>query len=368
MKILITGSNGFVAKNLIFHLREKKKNLIYSYSRNLGLKNLKKFTKDCDIVYHLASKIRSNKKKDFKKNNTELTQNLCSYLKLNKNKCTIVYSSTSKINDSSIYAKTKKKSEKILLNHSRTNNSKVYILRFPNIFGKWAKPNYNSFLATICYNITRDLKLKKINKLGKVNLIYIDEVINILLEFQKNNITRKTIINVKPKVKIKTPQLVKRIKDIWTKHKSGEVINSSNEFDKNLYSTIVSYLPKNRFIITREKHIDSRGYFSELVKSNCGGQFNLFTIKPGKSRGEHYHHSKHEKFFLISGNAIFIKKNLLSGEIIKFKLNEKKIIEVLSIPGWWHEVKNTSNKPAYFLLWSNEIFNAKKHDTYKIKL
>jgi UDP-2-acetamido-2,6-beta-L-arabino-hexul-4-ose reductase len=159
VKILITGSNGFLAKNLIFHLREKKKNLIYPYSRNLGLQNLKKFTKDCDIVYHLASKIRSNKKKDFKKNNTELTKNLCSYLNLNKNKCTIIYSSTSKIKDSSIYAKTKKESEKILLNHSRANNSKVYILRLPNIFGKWAKPNYNSFLATICHNITRDLKL-----------------------------------------------------------------------------------------------------------------------------------------------------------------------------------------------------------------
>jgi UDP-2-acetamido-2,6-beta-L-arabino-hexul-4-ose reductase len=368
VKILITGSSGFVAKNLIFHLGEKKNNLIYRYSRNLGLKNLKKFTKDCDIVYHLASKIRSNKKKNFKKNNTELTENLCSFLKLNKNKCTIIYSSTSKINDNSIYAKTKKESEKILLNHARTNRSKIYILRLPNIFGKWSKPNHNSFLATICYNITRDLKLKKINKLGKVNLIYIDNVINILLEFQKKNILRKNIINIKPKIKITIPKLVNRIKDIWTKHKNGEVINSSNEFDKNLYSTIISYLPKNRFINTKEKHADKRGFFSELVKSKSSGQFNLFTILPGKSRGAHYHHSKHEKFFLISGKAIFIKKNLLSGETINFKLNEKKIVEVLSVPGWWHEVKNTSNKPAYFLLWSNEIFNAKKHDTYKIKL
>ena len=198
------------------------------------MQNLKKFTKDCDIVYHLASKIRSNKKKDFKKNNIELTKILCSYLKLNKNKCTIIYSSTSKINDNSIYAKTKKESEKILLNHARTNRSKIYILRLPNIFGKWSKPNHNSFLATICYNITRDLKLKKINKLGKVNLIYIDDVVEILLQFQKKNIISKTIINVKSKVKIRIPQLVKRIKDIWTQHRSGEVINSSNEFDKNL--------------------------------------------------------------------------------------------------------------------------------------
>lgn len=367
MKILITGSNGFVAKNLKFHL-SKNNNLLYEYSRNLGLQKLKIFTKDCEIVYHLASKIKSNKNEEYKKNNVELTKNLCSYLKFNKNKCPIVYSSTNKINDASIYAQTKKKSEEILLNHSRINKSKVYILRLPNIFGKWSKPNHNSFLATICHNITRNLKLKKINKLGTVNLIYIDDIIDLLLKFLRKNISQKKIINVKPRIKITIPKLIKKIQDIWIKHKNGEVINSSDEFDKNLYSTIISYLPKNRFFMNKEKHVDPRGYFSELVKSNCSGQFSLFTIKAGKSRGQHYHHSKHEKFFLISGNAIFIKKNLISGEVIKFKLNEKKLTEVLSVPGWWHEIKNISKKPAYFLLWSNEVFNAQKHDTYKIEL
>jgi len=366
VKILITGSDGFLAKNLIFKLNDR--NIIYRYSKNSGLNKLEQYTKDCDIVYHLASEIKSNNKKDFKINNVELTEHLSFFLQLNKNKSPIIYSSTHKINHNSIYAKTKKNSEAILLNHSRTNKSKICILRFPNIFGKWSKPNHNSFLATICHNITRNIKLKKINKFRKINLIYIDNATDMLVKFILKKNIRKRIIKIKADKQITVLKLLEKIQNIWLNHQNSEVVNTHSEFDKNLYTTLISYLPIKYFKSIKKKYSDRRGFFCELVKTSSAGQFNLFTVEPKETRGGHYHHSKHEKFFLISGKALFIKKNLLTGKIIKIKLDEKKIIEVLSVPGWWHEVKNTSNKPALFLLWSNEIFNVKKPDTYKLEI
>ncbi len=364
--VLVTGSEGFISTNLIAQLRNIHGLKIFNYNKKSKNHELDLATKKCDLVFHLAGENRSNNKKNFKYNNQNLTKKLCNYLIKNRNKSPIIYSSTIKFKEKTIYGKSKKSTELILKNYSKKYKTKVDILRIPNVFGKWSRQNYNSFLITMCYNISRgkSFKIDEFNK--EISLIYIDDLIKKLLKYvvNKKQNNKFKIININSTKKIKIINLYKKIESFWKAQRNNFLPEIKNQFDKNLYSTFLYYLPRSKIVMPKTIHKDERGIFSEIFKTQNQGQVSIFSINPGKTRGGHFHHSKNEKFVLIKGKTLFRAFDLKNKKKYQLTLQEEKINEVLSIPGHWHEIVNTGKSKAYFLLWSNEVYDKNKPDTF----
>ncbi len=364
MKIVITGSEGFVAKNLFLKLKNNKKLNIFLISRKTPKYKILRYCKNCNFIFHLAGANRPKKKIKFKLDNIDYTNFILEGLKNNTNKPIIFYSSSIKVNDKTVYGKSKKETEKNIINFCKNRNLKYYILRFPNIYGKWAKPYYNSFLSTIFYEITRDRKIKNISKSKKIPIIYIDDLIT---ELEKLLFSKKKsfIKNVKGN-KYTIFLLYKKIFDMWENWKINKVKNTSTSLDRKLFSTMISYIPKKKFFIPLNQNIDERGNFSEFLKTEKSGQFSFFTINPNKSRGRHYHNSKNERFLLLSGKVNLELINMKNLNKIKKTISSKKPVIFTSVPGWKHTFINNGKERAIVIVWANEIFNPKKADTYNI--
>lgn len=368
MKILITGSDGFIAKNLAIKLKTYKDYKIYKYNRKTKLKNLIKYIKICDFIFHLAGSNRPLSNKKFYIDNNKLTKKITDLLiKYNKN-TPIIFSSSTKSNLNTHYGISKKFSENIIKNYIKKTKSKSTILKIPNVFGKWCKPNYNSVVATFCYNLNRNFEINinknEINK--KLNLIHIDDLIDYLLKIIHSY--PKKIINKKFISKIislkKLSELLIRFKDNVDSNHLPEIKNS---FEKKLYSTYLSYLQRKEFTKSLKLNIDDRGNFAEIFKNKNFGQVSYFTIKSGKVRGNHYHNTKNEIFLVLTGKVKFNILNLINNVKFSYTINAKdnKIIRMPS--GYNHSIKNIGKTESIIIVWANEIFNKKNDDTITMK-
>ena len=363
MDILIIGSNGFIAKNLIYNLKHKKYNLIY-YLKKDGIENLRKKIIKSDIIFYLAGVNRVENDKDYEKN-VRLTKQIVEILKLIKKKKKIIFSSSIQVIKKNYYGESKKNSEKLLLQLNKNKKLKLVIFRLPNIFGKWSKPHYNSVVATFCHQLSRKKKIIiKSNK--KIKLLYIDDLID---EFISEIKEKKSPIFRDPKnsFEISLKQLANILKSF------KEPINNINfEFNnkiiKHLYSTYLSYVPNNKISSTLKLYSDDRGNFIELFKNKYSGQISFFTIKPKKVRGNHFHNTKTEKFLLLSGSARVNFLNISDKKKFSIIVNDKKPQMFITKPGYAHNIINTGNKDAKFIVWSNELFDKNKPDTYKYKI
>ena len=268
---------------------------------------LKKISK-VDLIIHTGAENRSDKKENFEQNNYQLTRTIIDHI---KPKTHIIFTSTTKINDATQYGKTKKKAENILKKFQKKKNYSLSILRLPNIFGKWGRPYHNSVVATYCYNASRNIKSTINNPKTELELLYIDDLI-----VQIKKILKKNKKEIYPKLKnIKKINLEKLHKKIYSIAQSRRKLNIDvvkTKLDKKIYSTYLTYLPNKRFLINFKKNNDKRGFFSELTRSKINGQMSYFTINPGYERGNHFHNSKVEKFFPLSGNGKIIYKNIIS--------------------------------------------------------
>lgn len=283
-----------------------------------------------------------------------------------KKKPSIIYTSTSRYNENTKYAISKKKAEQIIINYSKKNLSNYYILRLPNVFGKWVKPFYNSFLTTIFYQITRNKIVKISQKNKKINLIYIDDLIESLKKFINIKKKKSLIINLKGD-SYKLSFLYNKILNIWKNKKKNIVLNTATSLDRKLYATLLTYMPKQGIFEKIKSNDDHRGSFIEVLKTKNSGQFAFFSINPGKQRGGHFHNTKNEKFVLINGKIELELKNMKNNQKIKKELNSEDLIVFTSVPGWKHTFKNKQRYKANILVWANEILNLKKIDTYNVK-
>jgi UDP-2-acetamido-2,6-beta-L-arabino-hexul-4-ose reductase len=362
MKVLITGSEGFIGTNLKFFLQTKNIDIINFNKKSNFKKEFSKIQSE-DTIIHVAGENRA-KKQFFYLNNVSLTKKICDFFYKKKIKPRIIYISSIHVTKNNDYGITKKKAEKILKNFRFRNGSIVNILRLPNVFGKWSKPNYNSVVATFCYNIINKKKIF-INPSGKkVNLIYIDDVLEQIYKVLQK---RSSLLFVKViKVyKIQVKNLAKIILNFQKFRTTNNISFLKSSFNKKLYSTFLSFLPHDLITYPLSNNFDARGNFIEFIKSSKFGQISIFTINVKKERGNHYHNSKIEKFFLIQGRVKFFFTNIYDGKKFNYSIssNDNRIIE--TIPGFAHKIKNIGKNKAIFLVWANEIFDKTKLDTYK---
>ena len=365
MKVLITGSRGFIGQNLLQFLKLKSGIDILEYNHKDKVEKLKKIIQNADFIFHLAGINRTYKKRNYLQSNYELTKKICNFATNSKKNIPILFSSSRQVLLDNAYGESKKKAERVLLSYKRKTGAQVYIYRLPNVFGKWCKPNYNSVVATFCYNISRNLPIKINDSSAKLNLVYIDDVIESFCKILDKKYTNKKFFKVYPIYKTTVGKLVEYIKNFKNIRKTLLVDKVGSGFFRALYSTYISFLPKKHFSYPLSNFSDDRGSFVEVLKTKNSGQFSFFTANKGCKRGGHFHHSKTEKFLVLQGKARFCFKHLVTNKKYKLIFSDKVPTIVESIPGWSHDITNIGNNKLIVMLWSNEIFDIKKPDTYE---
>ncbi len=375
MKILVTGSAGFVGKNLVETLNNiKLKKMPYAsfdiceillFDSHNSIQELEQYTKKCDFVINLAGVNRPMNPQEFYEGNKGFVETLCELLKKNNNKCPILASSSAQVGRDNDYAKSKKAGEDYLKEFGHENGNPIFIYRFTNLFGKWCKPNYNSVVATWCHNISHNLPIQINNENDKITLCYIDDVVNEIIQCLKGaaNYNGEYYV-VHPTYEVSLKDLSKCLYDFKESRENLIVSDLSDEFTKKLYSTYTSYLPENGFNYFLKTITDERGSFTEFIKSKSFGQVSVNVSYPGIVKGNHWHHTKVEKFLVVSGSGLLRFRKIGSDEIIEYIVSGNEL-EVIDIPvGYTHNIINTGDTDLITLMWANEIFDRSKPDTY----
>ncbi|WP_298623555.1 capsular polysaccharide biosynthesis protein CapF [uncultured Legionella sp.] len=369
MKILITGAEGFIGRNLKAKLMERKDIDIVTFTRANESFELFEMVKEVDFVFHFAGVNRPQELEDFNTVNRDLTQALCEAIKVSNKKIPVLFSSSTQAVLSNPYGISKKSAEEVLSHFAKENNSAVYIYQLPNVFGKWTKPNYNSAVATFCHNIARDLPVQINNPSAEINLVYIDDVVaDFINKLDGNEFHNAQFCQVSPIYKTTVGELVSQITAFHDTRTNLITEDVGTGFTRALYSTYVSYLPKERFSYELTKHSDPRGTFVEMLKTKNAGQFSYFTAHPGITRGGHYHHSKTEKFLVITGAACFRFRHIATQEYYEIITNGDKPEIVETVPGWTHDITNIGDTEMIVMLWANEIFDRDHPDTYACEI
>ena len=364
MKVLVTGAEGFIGKNLVIRLGEQSNFEVLKFIRGDSEDTLRTKLIDAEAVIHLAGENRPKNSNDYKVGNTKLTEKICELLVELDHKIPILFSSSIKATLKNDYGISKRSAEKAIENYSKLKGNSAAIYRLPGVFGKWCKPNYNSVVATFCHNTAHGLPIKVEDPNYLIKLVFIDDVIDSFLGWLKGpfnfGLVRKTIF---PEYEINLGELAKLIEDFPYSRESLISEKVGSGFLRALYSTYISYLPPGKFKYTIPSHQDDRGVFVEMLKTKDSGQFSFFTAHPGITRGGHYHHTKTEKFLVIKGSARFRFRHIITDEELTIDTSGDKPTIVETIPGWSHDITNHGDEELIVMLWANEIFDKDHPDT-----
>ncbi|MFB6466850.1 NAD-dependent epimerase/dehydratase family protein [Cytobacillus sp. Hz8] len=369
MKILVTGAGGFVGKNLIAELKNKGYTTIFEVFKDTPFPLLSQYTKECDFVFHLAGVNRPKEESEFNHGNYGFTFQLLELLRMHENKAPILFTSSIQANQDNSYGRSKRACEKLLFFHQKGRGAKVFVYQLPNLFGKWCKPNYNSVVATFCYQIARNQEIEIHHRGTELTLCYIDDVLEEFMHALEGHETREGDYCLVPEsYQVTLGELADKLY-LFKKNRESLVMPSlENKLDRALYSTYLSYLEENNFSYKLEKNVDQRGWLAEFIKSQSMGQIFISKTKPGVTRGNHWHHTKVEKFLVIQGEATIRFRKIDCDHVIEYKVNGE-IPEVVDIPvGYTHSIENTGKEDVITLFWACEIFNPEKPDTYFVEV
>lgn len=368
MNILVTGAKGFIGKNLIAELKNRGYRTIFQYDSDSTREELAEYTKSCDFVFHLAGVNRPQKESEFMEGNFGFTSELLEALRENGNQAPILVTSSIQALQDNPYGKSKKAGEDLLFRYQEQTGAKVYIYRLQNVFGKWCRPNYNSVVATFCHNIANDLPISISDRENPIRLIYVDDVVHSFISAMEGNETAAQdglhyIMTVYPVTLGRLADLIHAFHD---SRQNLSVPDVSDSFIKKLYSTYLSYLPADQFSYPLKMNIDDRGSFTEFLKSPEKGQVSVNISKSGITKGNHWHHTKNEKFLVVSGQGVIRFRKIGEDEVIEYPVDGSKL-EVVDIPpGYTHNITNTGTMDLVTVMWANEPFDPERPDTYAL--
>lgn len=368
MRVLVTGANGFVGKNLCLRLKELGTVDVLQITRESTSSALHSALEQADLVFHLAGVNRPQDVSEFQTGNADLTQSLCDALINTGKKIPIAYTSSTQAGLDNPYGKSKLAAERVLTAYAEKCGAKVFIFRLPNIFGKWCRPNYNSAVATFCHNIARELPIKINDPAAELKLVYVDDVVGAFIRLIQSTNLPGGLQQISPIYSTTVGSLATQIEAFKNSRNTLVTERVGSGFLRALYSTYVSYLPTGKFSYQIPKYADPRGEFVEMLKTQDSGQFSFFTAHPGVTRGGHYHHSKTEKFLVIRGKARFGFRNMISGEKYAILTEGAKPEIVETVPGWTHDITNIGEDEMIVMLWANEIFDRDYPDTIAEKV
>lgn len=375
MRVLITGADGFIGKNLRLLLSERADLEVVPFTRAQSASELPSLLKGVDLVFHLAGVNRPQDPSEFYAGNTDLTAALCDALRRqvhdNGARPGVVFSSSTQAQRDNDYGRSKRQAEDALRQLERDTGLPVHVFRLPNVFGKWCKPNYNSAVATFCHNITRGLPISIHDPSAVVTLVYVDDVLRQFVQLMDGgtvSLDTDGFAEVHPQYSTTVGELARQIQSFKDSRQTLVTERVGAGLVRALYATYVSYLPPETFSYAVPQYGDARGVFVEMLKTPDSGQFSYFTAHPGITRGGHYHHSKTEKFLVIKGQARFKFRHMQTGETYALDTSGNKPEVVETVPGWTHDITNIGTDEMVVMLWANEIFDRANPDTYACPL
>ena len=369
MKILVTGAKGFIGKNLISELKNQKYTDILECNKDTDIYLLNQYCREANFVYHLAGVNRPVDEAEFMEGNYEFTLILLNALKVHNNNCPIMMSSSIQAELNNPYGMSKKAGEDLLFDYSKQTGAKVFIYRFPNVFGKWSRPNYNSVVATFCYNITHELPIIINNLSQAMELVYIDDVVVELINALQSKENKSGLYcNVLVTYATTVGEISDLLYSFKKSRKELSIPNMADIFAKKLYSTYLSYLPEDEFSYDLKMNTDDRGFFAEFIKTLDRGQISINTLKPNVIKGNHWHHTKNEKFLVVSGTGVIRLRRIGFEKVIEYYVNGDKM-QVLDIPtGYTHNIENLGDTDLVTIMWVNECYNPEIPDTYYLEV
>lgn len=364
MKILITGANGFIGKNLTAHLESIGDFELLKCGRGTTKEKLMEYAESCEAVFHLAGVNRPEHVEEFSQVNRDFTMQLLDGLSKNRNTCPVIYASSVQAALDNAYGQSKREAEILLFEHACQTGARVCVYRLPNVFGKWCRPNYNSVVATFCYLVARNSPIMIDDEKTSLSLLYIDDLVSNFLAALRGQEQRDGKFCVPhPVYTVSLGELVAQLRRFYSFRQTLGVPRLSDEFEHKLYSTYLSYLAPTDFAYPLKMNEDARGSFTELLRMRDSGQVSVSISHPGVLRGLHWHRTKAERFILLYGCGIIRCRRVDCDEVIEYAVSDKKMQVVDIPPGYIHCIENTGESDLVLLMWCNECYNPEQPDT-----
>lgn len=365
MKVLVTGAKGFIGTNLCLELKNQQ-HVVFPFDTDNSIDDLKHHLEQANCIIHLAGINHPLSISEFYDGNTNFTKTLIDSVISSGRKIPILFSSSTQAELDNDYGKSKKMAEDFLFDFMEKHNNPVAIYRLTNVFGKWCRPNYNSVVATFCHNIANNLPIEVRDKNYQVKFVYIDDIVKAFINRISNNefALKREIIEVLPTHSLSLGELAEKLYSFKSTRETYFVPNIQDAFDQKLYATYLSYLATDDFAYNLKMNVDNRGSFTEILKTLTEGQISVNISRPGITKGNHYHHTKNEKFIVVSGECEIRFRKIGAREIVTYLVNgnDMKVVDIP--PGYTHSIKNVGSVNSVTIIWASELFDKDNPDTY----